>query len=177
MFSPVCLCHSVFATVTWQRPQRHALFEEQNISQEMFSLFFLGASRHAHISSCLIERRYMNICMVMCQVCICIFRCGCVILMMPFSSTLLRCQHSAGDCHTHRPPSKSCWDRSFFSVRTDDSRWHQIDAGTRRTHYSPFAYVCFIQKYKLTCTGGLSWKPSIPQCFVTISLIKLHLSV
>lgn len=61
------------------------------------------------------------------DVCICIF--VCVILMMLSPSTLLGCQHGAGECHTHRPPSKSCWDRSFFSVRTDDSRWHQIDPG------------------------------------------------
>lgn len=41
----------------------------------------------------------MNIC-----VCVFVYVCVCVILMMPSSSSLLGCQHSAGDCHTQQPP-------------------------------------------------------------------------
>lgn len=128
MFSLAWLCHSVLATVTWQRPQRHALFEVENISQEMFSFFSLckqACTLFSHVWWSVFEysvHKYLRV-----DVCICIF--VCVILMMPSSPTLLGCQHSAGGCHTHRPPSKSCWDRSFFSVRTDDSRWHQIELG------------------------------------------------
>lgn len=122
-FLPVCqcACHSDMTSATtscsvWDRKyqSRDVLFSVQTgmhtISHVQWSVY--EYSVHEYLCD---------------DVCICIF--ACVILMMLSSSTLLGCQHGAGDCHTHRPPSKSCWDRSFFSVRTDDSRWHQIDPG------------------------------------------------
>lgn len=118
-----CACH-----MTWQRPHSHALFEVENISQEMFSFFFSAQAGMHTISHVWWSVYEYSVHGYLCDdVCICIF--VCVILMMLSPSTLLGCQHGAGECHTHRPPSKSCWDRSFFSVRTDDSRWHQIDPG------------------------------------------------
>lgn len=54
----------------------------------------------------------------------------CVSVMMPFSSTLLCCQHRAGDCHAHQPPYhaqlKTLLRRVIFSVRTDNLLWHQV---------------------------------------------------
>lgn len=70
--------------------------------------------------------------------------------------------------------SKSCWDGSFFSVRTDDSHWHQIDPGhvgliILCLHVSPHsglqADVCRRLELK-TCGAS--------RCFVTISPIELH---
>lgn len=107
--------------------------------------------------------------------CVHLYICVCVILMMPSSASLLGCQHGAGDCHTHRPPSKSCWDRSFFSVRTDDSHWHQIDPGHVELIILCLHVVCLIQKYKSTCARRLELKTySASRCFVIISPIKLY---
>lgn len=101
-------------------------------SRDAFFLFFLCRQACAQFfmsDGVYASIPYMNICTLMCvfvYVCVCV----CTILMMPSSATLLGCQHGAGDCHTQHPLlSKSCWDRSFFSVRTDDSHWHQIDPG------------------------------------------------
>lgn len=102
-------------------------------SRDAFFIFFsLQASVrtvfHVWWSVCKYSvHEYLHVDVYICiYVCVCV----CTILMMPSSATLLGCQHGAGDCHTQHPLlSKSCWDRSFFSVRTDDSHWHQIDPG------------------------------------------------
>ena len=98
-------------------------------SRDVF-LFFLFVQAGMHtIFTCLMECMWVFCTWIFVRWCVYLYICVCVILMMPSPSPLLGCQHGAGDCHTHRPPSKSCWDRSFFSVRTHDSRWHQIDPG------------------------------------------------
>lgn len=131
VFSLVWLCHSVLATLTWQRPQRHARFEVENISQEMFSFFFLckQACTQFHMSDGVYVRiLYMNICALMC---VFVYLYLCLwdpndafppLLYWAVSTVLVTVTHTG-------PPSKSGWDRSFFSVRREDSRWHQIDPG------------------------------------------------
>lgn len=109
-----------------------------------FSLFFSGASRHAHICAgvwlsagtwIFVRRRG--------ALCFCIYGCVCVVRDPndAFYSPLLPCQRLS-----HTPAcSKSCWDRSFFSVGTGYSRWHRIDMGhveviILRLHMSPASY-------------------------------------
>lgn len=127
-------------------------------SSDSFFSFFVQAGMHtiSHVWWSVFElcaHKYLGA-----DVCIRMF-CVCVILMMPFSSPLFGCQHIVASCHTCSIPTrskKSCWERSFFSVKTVDSHWHQIDP----THISLIAFclhVCFIQKYKLW-SDGLSWK-------------------
>lgn len=101
-------------------------------SRDAFFLSFFCAGKRAHSFSCLMECMQVFRTWIFARWCVYLYTCVCVctILMMPSSATLLGCQHGAGDCHTQHPLlSKSCWDRSFFSVRTDDSHWHQIDPG------------------------------------------------
>lgn len=77
VFNFVWLCNSVLATLTWQRPRRHALFEvEKYQSRDVYFLFFC-ASRHAHNFTCLIKSERAFCTWIFVRWCVYLYICVC----------------------------------------------------------------------------------------------------